>query len=103
VLKCTGGTDAANCLTFNNATFNFDTDTDTDRTRGGKLIMYHGWADRQITPLSSIDYYQQVQAAQGQAGNDSFLKRYMLPGGLSADLPTCRLQRAPAVTGSPAR
>ena len=89
--------------TFNNAAFNFDTDTDRAlntqllgqtvasiynatpnlsafRARGGKLIMYHGWADQQISPLSSLDYYQQVQAAQGQAGTDSFLKLYMLPG-----------------------
>ena len=88
---------------FNNATFNFDTDTDRAfntlvsgqtiasvynatpnlsafRARGGKLIMYHGWADQQITPLSSLDYYQQVQAAQGEAGTNGFLKLYMLPG-----------------------
>lgn len=88
---------------FNNATFNFDVDADRAfntlvsgqsvsavynatadlsafRARGGKLIMYHGWADQQITPLSSLDYYQRVQAAQGQAGTDSFLKLYMLPG-----------------------
>jgi feruloyl esterase len=88
---------------FNNATFNFDTDADRALgtqllgqtvasiynatpnlgaflARGGKLIMYHGWADQQITPLSSIDYYQQVQAALGQGATDSFLKLYLLPG-----------------------
>ena len=88
---------------FNNAAFNFDVDADRAfntlvagqtvasvynatpnltafRARGGKLIMYHGWADQQITPLSSLDYYQRVTAAQGQAGTDNFLKLYMLPG-----------------------
>ena len=25
---------------------------------GGKLIQYHGWADPQIQPLSSIGYYR---------------------------------------------
>lgn len=88
---------------FNNATFNFDTDTDRAlntlvageplqsvynatanlsdfRARGGKLIIYHGWADQQITPLSSIDYYNRVVAAQGQANTNSFLKMFMMPG-----------------------
>lgn len=88
---------------FNNAAFNFDVDADRAlntqigaqtvasiynatpdlaafRARGGKLIMYHGWADQQITPLSSLDYYQRVTAAQGQAATDGFLKLYMLPG-----------------------
>ncbi len=90
-------------LSFNNAAFNFNTDTDRAlntlvagqtvasvynatpnltafRARGGKLIMYHGWADQQITPLSSLDYYQRVTAAQGQAATDGFLKLYMMPG-----------------------
>src|SRR4029078_9471481 len=31
---------------------------------GGKLLQWHGWADSQITPLSSIDYYKRVNAAQ---------------------------------------
>jgi feruloyl esterase len=88
---------------FNNATFNFDTDTDRAfntlvageplqsvynatanltpfKARGGKLVMYHGWADQQITPLSSIDYYNRVVASQGQAATDSFLKMFMMPG-----------------------
>ena len=25
--------------------------------RGGRLIQYHGWADPQISPGSSVDYY----------------------------------------------
>ena len=33
--------------------------------RGGKLLMYHGWADPQITPLNTASYYQQSVAASG--------------------------------------
>ena len=89
--------------TFNNSTFNFDSDTDRAlsalvageplssvynatanltpfQARGGKLIMYHGWADQQISPSSSLDYYQRVVNSVGQPVTDSFLKMFMLPG-----------------------
>jgi feruloyl esterase len=42
--------------------------------------MYHGWADPQISPNSSIDYYNRVVAAQGAANTDSFLRLFMVPG-----------------------
>src|SRR5947207_1858811 len=29
-------------------------------SRGGKLLMYHGWADPQISPLAAIGYYGQT-------------------------------------------
>ena len=89
--------------TFNNANFDFDADFNrakastiagqlvptifnagSDLTpfkaRGGKLIIYHGWADQQITPLSSVDYYNRVVAQQGVGGTDSFLRMFMMPG-----------------------
>ena len=47
---------------------------------GHKLIMYHGWADQQISPYASIDFYQRIVAKLGQAKADAFLKFYMLPG-----------------------
>jgi len=47
---------------------------------GHKLIMYHGWADQQISPYASLDFYQQIVAKLGQAKTDAFLKLYMLPG-----------------------
>ena len=33
---------------------------------GGKLIIYHGWADQAIPPFESLDYYRAV--ARGPAG-----------------------------------
>jgi feruloyl esterase len=49
--------------------------------RGGKLLMYHGWNDRAITPLSSVDYYTRAVAANGgREKTDSLVRLFMVPG-----------------------
>jgi tannase/feruloyl esterase len=48
--------------------------------RGGKLMMYHGWADPQITPLSSIGYFQQVLRSTGEWRQGRSVQLYMEPG-----------------------
>ena len=48
--------------------------------RGGKLLMYHGWADTQVTPLNSIDYFQKVVSRFGQGVVGSSIQLYMVPG-----------------------
>lgn len=45
---------------------------------GGKLIMWHGWGDPGVPPMSSVDYYNAVRRKVG-ASADSFLRLYMLP------------------------
>ena len=90
-------------LDFKNVNFDFDRDTDRGlnakhagmtvaeiynvkpdlsafRKRGGKLIIYHGWADNQVTPLASLDFYSRIKAREGQAGTDSFMRLFMMPG-----------------------
>ena len=42
-----------------------DPNIDAFRDRGGKLIVYHGWADPDISPLSAIDYYEAVASRLG--------------------------------------
>lgn len=37
------------------------------KAHGGKLISYHGWADSDITPFATVNYYNAVVAAQGRA------------------------------------
>ncbi|HZV88319.1 MAG TPA: tannase/feruloyl esterase family alpha/beta hydrolase [Candidatus Binatus sp.] len=49
-------------------------------SRGGKLIIYHGWNDSGISPLNSINYYESVQNKMGKQEADSFLRLYMVPG-----------------------
>ena len=48
---------------------------------GGKLIQYHGWADPQIAPGSSVNYYKDVLETMGGAGKvQSFYRLFMVPG-----------------------
>jgi len=49
-------------------------------SRGGKLIIYHGWNDAAISALNSITYFKSVQTKMGQAHADSFLRLFMVPG-----------------------
>jgi feruloyl esterase len=49
--------------------------------RGGKLIQYHGWADPQISPASSAQYYNRVaQALGGRDKVDASYRLFMAPG-----------------------
>jgi Tannase and feruloyl esterase len=50
------------------------------RDRGGKLIMYHGWADAAISPIYSINYYEEVQQKLGKDETASFTRLYLMPG-----------------------
>jgi tannase/feruloyl esterase len=56
-----------------------DPDLGKFQARGGKLILYHGWSDAGISPLSTIDYYKSVQATMGKNA-DSFVRLFMVPG-----------------------
>jgi hypothetical protein len=47
--------------------------------RGGKLILYHGWADAAIPPQGTISYYDQLRARMGQAAQGA-VRLYMVPG-----------------------
>ena len=57
-----------------------DPDLKPFRIRGGKLIVYHGWNDPAISPLSSIDYFRSVRAKMGAKEEDGFLRLYLAPG-----------------------
>jgi len=50
------------------------------KSRGGKLIIYHGWNDPAISALNTVDYYQSVIKVMGQKDVDSFVRLYMAPG-----------------------
>ncbi|WPP01659.1 tannase/feruloyl esterase family alpha/beta hydrolase [Pseudomonas sp. HR96] len=47
---------------------------------GGKLIIWHGWADPHISPINSIAYHEAVQRQMGQAATQAFERLYLLPG-----------------------
>jgi feruloyl esterase len=51
------------------------------RDRGGKVIVWHGWADQLITADGSVDYYTRVQQEMGGAKKVSeFIRLFMAPG-----------------------
>jgi pimeloyl-ACP methyl ester carboxylesterase len=58
--------------------YNVKPDLSAFQARGGKLIIYHGWADEQVTPYASLDFYSHVKAQN--AGTDNFLRLFMMPG-----------------------
>ena len=51
------------------------------RAHGGKIIIYHSWADQAIPPFATLDYYSAVERRMGgYAGIQDFSRLYMVPG-----------------------
>ena len=48
--------------------------------RGGKLFLYHGWADPQVTPMNSVNYFNDVVKKLGPAVIGRSIELYMVPG-----------------------
>lgn len=78
-------------LTFDRVTFDraherhalFDAtnpDLSAFAARGGKLILFHGWADPHISPLNTIAYHDAVRKLVGAAKADGFERLYLMPG-----------------------
>ena len=49
-------------------------------TRGGKLLIYHGWNDQLITAHNSVNYYESVRSTLGAARTDAAVRLFMAPG-----------------------
>jgi feruloyl esterase len=48
--------------------------------RGGKFLIYHGWADQIVTSRTSVDYYKDVVSALGKSQADNAVRLFMVPG-----------------------
>jgi feruloyl esterase len=64
---------------------NINPDLRAFQANGGKLIQYHGWADPDISPLNSINYYQSVvqfmdRGGHGLSETKDFYRLFMVPG-----------------------
>jgi feruloyl esterase len=47
--------------------------------RGGKLLLYHGLSDPDISPVNTINYYRQMQEVTG-AKTQEFARLFLVPG-----------------------
>ncbi|MBV9302483.1 MAG: tannase/feruloyl esterase family alpha/beta hydrolase [Acidobacteriaceae bacterium] len=51
------------------------------KARGGKILMWHGWADGAIVATSSIGYYQGVEKLMGgREQTEDFFRLFLIPG-----------------------
>lgn len=58
-----------------------DPDLSKFREAGGKMIVWHGWADAIVTPYKTVDWYGKVaEAAGGEDKAAAFVKLFMIPG-----------------------
>jgi hypothetical protein len=67
--------DTALAASYLNAT---DPNLDAFKSRGGKLILWHGWSDPALTPLASIQYHEQVYSRDAHASD--YFRTFLLPG-----------------------
>ena len=56
-----------------------DPDLTAFRRRGGKILMYYGWADPALNPLMGVGYYEKVREKMG-AETAGFFRLFMMPG-----------------------
>ena len=68
-------TDTARTAMFLNAT---NPDLSAFKSKGHKLLLWHGWADAGLSPLATIKYYDEVKARDPEA--DEYVKMFLMPG-----------------------
>ncbi|MTH95960.1 tannase/feruloyl esterase family alpha/beta hydrolase [Roseibium sp. RKSG952] len=69
-------------LEIMSAVYNADNpDLTAFRDAGGKLIVWHGWADPIVTPFKTVDWYERAaEAAGGEAVLQQNVALFMIPG-----------------------
>jgi hypothetical protein len=71
-----------NAATFNPSSgeIEFD-DMNAFRQAGGKLVMWHGWADGLLPPQLTVDFYEAIaKRSGGMAATQDFARLFMVPG-----------------------
>ena len=69
-------------LTSMGEVYNADaTDLSAFRDAGGKMIIWHGWADAIVTPYKTIEWHEQLAETMGGPEEvDQFARLFMIPG-----------------------
>ncbi len=55
-----------------------DPDLRPFRARGGKILMYFGWAEPALNPVRGVQYFEEVQKTTGPSAD--FFRLFMMPG-----------------------
>jgi feruloyl esterase len=50
------------------------------KARGGKLLLWHGWADPGPAPENTINYYTQAAGATGGGSPEDWMRLFLMPG-----------------------
>ena len=56
-----------------------DPDLSPFRARGGRILMYYGWADPALNPMMGLEYYERVVQTMGPQ-TPEFYRLFMMPG-----------------------
>lgn len=48
--------------------------------KGKKVIIFHGWSDQLLPPLTSVKYYERLMRYLGETQTKAFCKLYLVPG-----------------------
>ena len=67
--------DTKRAASFLNAT---NPDLDAFKSKGHKLLLWHGWADAGLSALATIKYYDEVKARDPKV--DDYVRMFMMPG-----------------------
>lgn len=58
-----------------------DPDISAFRAAGGKMIVWHGWADAIVTPYKTVDWHEKaIEAAGGEEALAENVALFMVPG-----------------------
>ena len=67
-----------------------DPDLSAFRDAGGRMIVWHGWADALVTPYETVEWHEAVAGAIGEEARDETVQLFMIPG-----MDHCGLQPGP--------
>jgi feruloyl esterase len=73
--------DAAKAHDIDKDVYELNPDLSAFAEHGGKLLIYHGWADQQVAPGASIEFYKSVVKLSPNPQNASnWIRLFMVPG-----------------------